>query len=598
MIVGQNSLLNQYVVTFYIKNLSDGQGLIYDSVRKAFVNTNLVGGGGGADRLGELLNVSDSVDDPFSVQNGQALVWNSSTEFWENQFIDYNDIANAPIVSVPANEIIFGNPSGTGFTSDAQLTFDPATNVLSTDILNSPAIVTQLISSVTSVSIRTGGTIRLTVNSNGSINFSGSPGTLGQVLTSNGPGSTPTWQPSTGGGGGGSGTVTSVAAVGSGGIIIGGSPITTSGILAFTLGAITPTSVTSGGTISASGNITGLNLSGTNTGNQTITATGDVTGVSTGSPATSLPLTLASVNLNTGTFGSASNIPVITVDGKGRITAISTVPISGGGGSGSVTSVAVTGNNGITVSGSPITTNGTFILGLGAITPTSITTSGNITVTGAGAITAPNISGTNTGNQTITATGDVTGVSTGSPTTSLPLTLSITGVVANTYGSATQVPQFTVDAKGRISNVANVTITGSGGGSVETVVFHYSSGSAGNFTPADVLFSKTPGVTVDVVDGPNCIATYTFIGKSNPPKSITFYGQNFSTNKFSVSGLPGPNAAQANINLDGGGTPTSPNIVNGIFNSSNVLTLQTTMSFVGASSTLGNRAWLVIVFGF
>lgn len=39
-------------------------------------------------------------------------------------------------------------------------------------------------------------------------------------------------------------------------------------------------------------------------------------------------------------------------------------------------------------------------------------------------------------------------------------TLTTTGVSANTYGSATQVPVFAVDAKGRISSVTNTTITG------------------------------------------------------------------------------------------------------------------------------------------
>ena len=583
MIVGQNSLLNQYVPTFYIKHLVDGQGLIYDSVRKAFVNSFIAGGDGGADRLGELLNVADSVDDPLLLQNGQALVYNSSTELWENQFIDYSDIANAPIVNVPANQIVFGNSNGTGFTSDADLKFDPATNTLSTLNLNSTAIVTQFISGASSLIFRTNGTTRIIVNSNGSISIAGSTGTPGQVLTSNGPDSSPTWQPSTGGGGGGSGTVTSIGLAGIQGIIIStvSNPITTSGIFTIGLGSISPANVSSGGIVSASGNITGLNLSGTNRGDQTITLTGDASGVSTGSPSTTLPLSLATVNSNVGTFGSVSAVPVLTVDGKGRITAISTVTI--GAGAGSVTSVAVTGNNGITVSGSPITTSGTFILGLGSINT-------------AGSITGSNISGTNTGNQTITATGDATGVSTGAPATSLPLTLSTTGVSPNTYGGATQVPQFTVDSKGRISSATNIPISGIS--STETVVFHYSSGSAGNFTPTDAIFSKTAGVVVTVIDGPNCIATYAFTGKANPPKSITFYGQNYSTNKFAVSGVPGPNAAQANINLDGGGTPSSPDISNGIFTSNNVLTLQTTMSFVGASSTLGNRAWLVIVFGF
>ena len=66
------------------------------------------------------------------------------------------------------------------------------------------------------------------------------------------------------------------------------------------------------------------------------------------------------------------------------------------------------------------------------------------------------ISGSNTGDQTITLTGDVTGTGTGSFAT----TLANSGVTIGTYGSATEVPAFTVDAKGRITNVSNVTISG------------------------------------------------------------------------------------------------------------------------------------------
>ena len=79
--------------------------------------------------------------------------------------------------------------------------------------------------------------------------------------------------------------------------------------------------------------------------------------------------------------------------------------------SGTVTSVAATGANGITVSGSPITSTGTIALGLGNITPTSVAATG--TVTGS------NISGTNTGDQTITLTSDVTGSGTGTFATTL-----------------------------------------------------------------------------------------------------------------------------------------------------------------------------------
>lgn len=140
---------------------------------------------------------------------------------------------------------------------------------------------------------------------------------------------------------------------------------------------------------------------------------------------------------------------------------------------------------------------------------------------------------------------------------------------------------------------------GGSSGSIETVVFRYSSGGSGNFTPVDAIFSQTAGVTATVTDGANCIATYTFTGKTTPPKSIIMYGQNFTANTFSiVSGAGSYGAAAANVKIAGGGTSASPDLGNGIFSAANIVTLQTRMSDTGASSTIGNRAWLVIQFGF
>mgnify|MGYP000252208733 CR=1 FL=1 len=66
------------------------------------------------------------------------------------------------------------------------------------------------------------------------------------------------------------------------------------------------------------------------------------------------------------------------------------------------------------------------------------------------------LSGANTGDQTINLTGDLTGTGTGTFST----TLANSGVTAGTYGTATQVPNFIVDSKGRITGVSNVTISG------------------------------------------------------------------------------------------------------------------------------------------
>ena len=63
-------------------------------------------------------------------------------------------------------------------------------------------------------------------------------------------------------------------------------------------------------------------------------------------------------------------------------------------------------------------------------------------------------SGTNTGDQTISLTGDVTGSGTGS----FAATLASTAVAVGSYGSASSVSTFTVDAKGRLTAAGSTSI--------------------------------------------------------------------------------------------------------------------------------------------
>ena len=123
------------------------------------------------------------------------------------------------------------------------------------------------------------------------------------------------------------------------------------------------------------GDITGIpaavtNLSGTNTGDNAVNSnySGLVTNAThTGDATGATALTLATVNSNVGSFGSATAAPAITVNAKGLVTAVTTHTITPAWGD---------------------------ITGI----PAAVT----------------NLSGTNTGDQTITLTGDVTGSGTGS----------------------------------------------------------------------------------------------------------------------------------------------------------------------------------------
>lgn len=52
--------------------------------------------------------------------------------------------------------------------------------------------------------------------------------------------------------------------------------------------------------------------------------------------------TLATSGVSAGTYGDATNVPQITVDAKGRVTAVTNVAVSGGGGSGAITLISET----------------------------------------------------------------------------------------------------------------------------------------------------------------------------------------------------------------------------------------------------------------
>lgn len=145
-----------------------------------------------------------------------------------------------------------------------------------------------------------------------------------------------------------------------------------------------------------------------------------------------------------------------------------------------------------------------------------------------------------------------------------------------------------------VSNVAGVATINvqSDADSIEYAIFQYSPGGAGNFNTVDRLVTKTPGVTVDVVDLVNCIVSFTFADRLFPPTSIAIMGQVYQTNEFSYSSV---NPGIGTRKIAGGGSAASPTLM-GSF--SGPITIQLRMADTGATAPAGQRAQAIAMFRF
>lgn len=204
-----------------------------------------------------------------------------------------------------------------------------------------------------------------------------------------------------------------------------------------------------------------------------------------------------------GAYGSSSQVPVISVDTKGRVTAISAVPVAGGGGGAPATSTY------FVASADPALPNARVLsatdgVNLNVSTPGQ----GQLGLTLTGVTPGPYGSSSQVPVISVDAYGRITSISTapisgggggGAPPDAQYLVAAASGGLSNervlsgvsgqidvtfpststseiklaevvpggTFGSSSQVAQVQVDATGRIIGVANVPITGAGGGAVE-----------------------------------------------------------------------------------------------------------------------------------
>jgi hypothetical protein len=244
---------------------------------------------------------------------------------------------------------------------------------------------------------------------------------------------------------------------------------------------ITSTEITIGSITIGSGSLTGTATSTTNIPN----LTGDIT-------STNTTTTLATVNSNVGTFGSQTLIPVVTVNAKGLVTAVTTAAVGSGltvsGDSGSENidllseTLTISGGTNLTSSAASntVTVNLDPNISLTSVVASGIVTatsgfSGNVTGNLTGEVNAPSFDTNASGvvvTGIVTATsgfvGNVTGTATS--TTNIPnLTGDITSInLATTlatvnsnvgsFGSQTLIPVVTVNAKGLVTSVSTAAV--------------------------------------------------------------------------------------------------------------------------------------------
>lgn len=178
--------------------------------------------------------------------------------------------------------------------------------------------------------------------------------------------------------------------------------------------------------------------------------TGDIT-----KPAGSFATTLATVNSNVGTFGSATQVGSFTVNAKGLVTAASNINIPN--------TIALTGDGtaSVTTGGSGALTLATVNSNTGSFGSSTLVPV--ITVNAKGLVTAVStaaISGA------ISVTGGDLTMSGATGTAITNATLATVNSNVGTFGSATQIPVVTVNAKGLVTGVTATAVTAANVGAV------------------------------------------------------------------------------------------------------------------------------------
>ncbi len=312
----------------------------------------------------------------------------------------------------------------------------------------------------------------------------------------------------------------------------------------------------------------------TTSGNGAITSSGgDVTlsGTTTGRLIGSgnVNFDLSSTGVVGATYGSASSVPVFTVDGKGRITSASNTAIALNASAITAGTLSVTrGGTGVDGSGA---TNGQLLIGngtgyslatLASSGPIGITNSaGGISIgcatcltTGTTLFTAAGDVGVNqsvTQGQTITFIGGVGLTTTGSATRNMTIDLDNTAVTPGSYGTASSVGSFTVDAQGRIIAASNSSI------SINASAITAGTGSVSFTSATSNAISLDSGTTGGINIGTGANSKTITIGNTTGTTGI-----NIDSGSGNINLRPGGSGTTANVQIGAGGAgSTTPDLL-------------------------------------
>jgi len=266
-----------------------------------------------------------------------------------------------------------------------------------------------------------------------------------------------------------------------------------------------------------------LGVSGGSFTSRAIAGTSGNIGVTNGDASTGNPtINLIATGTSTGTFGSTTAIPVVTVDAYGRITSISTASAIAGG---TVTEI----DTGTGLTGGPITSSGT-------------------------------------------------------------ISLANTAVTAGTYGSATQVGIFTVNAQGQLTAASNTTVTPAWSSitSTPTTIAGYGITDAVSLAGSQTLTNKTisgaSNTLTNIGNGSLTNSTITING------NVTSLGGSVSVGTVtSVAGTGSVNGITLTGSVTASGSLTLGGTLSGIGNSqltNSSITINGNLVSLGGSTTV------------